>query len=294
METNYLALEARSVGVLQSRLGENIIINHPVGYQPQILVQSGLVDCVIVDTEIGFSQLGMMQKFLSAELGLTGRDFIEYVLDDFLKNPEKYISCHASLDELGLTERNLVKHVLYDFPNDLKKNISSLARWNRSRNPEVTLVAIPSERPGSYLKGLILSPYDGSKCYKKYSVPEYSKAHRDFMYNVTYEAISYAYKTWGARRIGITHFSRSKYGNNGEDYRRDLTTCQVEAMAHFCNIHKCVECFTFIDESDGNHPLEVVKEFNETQDIGVHRTINTKTTKFCGIDFIDLDWITAP
>lgn len=259
MKTNYLALEARSVGVLQSRLGENIIINHPVGYQLQTLVQRGLVDCVIVDTEDGFSQLGMMREFLSAEL--------------------------------GLTERNLVKHALNGFPKNLEKNISSLADWNRSRIPEVTLVAIPSERPSSHLKGLILSPYDGSACYKKYSTPEYSKTHRDFIYNVTYEAISCAYKTWGARRIGIAHFSRSKYGGK---YRRDLTTCQVEAMAHFCNIHKGVECVTFMDDSEGNHPLEVVKEFNETQGIGVHRTINTKTTKFWGIDFIDLDWITTP
>lgn len=273
-EADYLVLEAKSVGVLQTCLGESIIINHPVGYLLQTLVQRGLVDCVIVDTEDGFSQLGMMRHFLSKEL--------------------------------GLKERNLVKWVLDGFSEDMEKNISSLADWNRSRTPEVTLVAIPSERPSSRLKGLILSPYEGSECYKKYSAPEYFMTHRDFMYNVTYEAISYAYKIWGARRIGITHFSRSKYGLsscskhgvwrpiNQEKYRRDLTTCQIEAMTHFCNVHKGMECFTFLDDSKGNHPLEIVKEFNEIQDIGVHRTINTKTIKFLGIDFVDLDWTTAP
>lgn len=255
MNTNYLALEARSVGVLQSSLGENIIINHPVGYQLQTLVQGGVVDCVIVDTEDGFSQLGMMRKFLSAEL--------------------------------GLIERNLVKYVLNGFPQKLEKDISSLADWNRSRISEVTLIAIPSERPGSYLKGIILSPYDGSECYKKYSAPEYRKTYRDFMYNVTYEAISYAYKTWGARRIGITHFSGSKHRMK---YRRDLTTCQIESMTHFCNIHKGMECFTFLDDYEGNLPLEIVKDFNSSQNIGVHRTINIKTINFWGIDFVDLDW----
>lgn len=65
-------------------------------------------------------------------------------------------------------------------------------------------------------------------------------------------------------------------------------------MTHFCNVYKGMECFTFLDDSKDNHPLEIVKEFNEIQDIGVHRTINTKTIKFLGIDFVDLDWTTAP
>lgn len=126
LETDYLILEAESVGVLQTRLGEDIIINHPVGYRPQTLAERGLIDCVIVDTEDGFSQLGMMRHFLS--------------------------------EDLGLTERNLVKYVLDGFPDTLERNISSLADWNRFQNPEVTLVAIPSERQDSHSKGLILAP----------------------------------------------------------------------------------------------------------------------------------------
>lgn len=143
MKTDTLILEAKSVGVLHSRLGENIIIYHPVGFHIQTLAERNLVDTIIVDTEDGFSQLGGMRHFLSAEL--------------------------------GLTERNLVEYVMNGFPENLEKNISSLADWNRSRTPEVTLVAIPTERRSSLLKGLILAPYDGSECYKKYSAPEYNK-----------------------------------------------------------------------------------------------------------------------
>lgn len=254
-----LILDAESVCVLHTRLGERVIINHPLGYRFETLAESGVLDCVIVDTEDGFSQLGGMRSFLSRDL--------------------------------GLIERNLVKYVLDGFPSNLERNISSLADWNRARKPEVTLVAIPSGRQGSYLRGLILAPYEGSECYKQFSVPTYWRIHRDFMYNVTYEAIAYAYTHWGARRIGITHFSRGKFGG---EYRWDLTTCQVEAMAHFCAEHKGVESFSFIDQTKGNMPLEIVKEFNEKIEIGIHRPIVTTSVQLWGIDFVDLEWPRVP
>ena len=243
------------MGVLKTRLGERIVINHMVQYRLETLAERGLVDCVLVETEDGFSQLGQARQFLA--------------------------------DDLGLRERNLVKWVLDGMPEDLEKNIASLADWNRARESEVTLVAIPSEREGGYLKGLILCPYDGSRCYKKYAVPEYWNTYRDFVYNVTYEAISHAYRAWGARRIGITHFSRSKYDGT---YRHDLTTCQVEAMAHFCIDHQGMESFTFLDDSEGNQPLAIVKEFSDMHDIGAHRTIRTRAIEFWGIDFVTLEW----
>lgn len=130
-----------------------------------------------------------------------------------------------------------------------------------------------------------MPPHDGSECYKQYAGWDYGrpKPHRDFIYNVTYEAIAHAYKNWGARRIGITHLSRNKY-------HRDLTTCQVEAMAHFCSDHKGMESFTFLDDFKGNQPLEIVKQFNKIQDIGIHRSIITKSIKFWGIDVVYLEW----
>jgi len=58
------------VGVLRSRSGESTVINWSVGNSPKTLVKRGLIDCVIVETEDGFSQLGMMRRFLSHEIGL--------------------------------------------------------------------------------------------------------------------------------------------------------------------------------------------------------------------------------
>lgn len=240
---------------MRSILGEDVIINHSIGHRLETLGQNGLVDAVIVDTEDGFSQLGMMRQFLASDL--------------------------------GLQERNIVKWALDGFPVNLERNIASLADWNRSRYPEVTLVAIPSEKRDGYLKGLILSPYTGSRCYKRFSHPDYWVPHRDFMYNVTYEAISHAYSAWNARRIGLTHLSSLKYKGL---YHPDITRCQIEAIMHFCNEHKGMESFTFLDDTEGNSPLAILKDFTEMSDVGTHRTIRTKELEFWGITFVDLDW----
>lgn len=247
----HLILQAKRVAVLRSELGENIVINQPVGYSVETLAERGAIDCVIADTEDGFSPLGQMRSFLS--------------------------------HDLGLNERNLVKYAMDGLPDTLEKNISSLADWNRFQRDEVTLVAIPSERHGSHLRGLILTPYDASLCYEKFAHPQYrARPHRDFMYNVTYEAIAHAYTHWGSRRIGMCHFAR--YG-----LHRDTTTCQIEAIAHFCSDHKGMESFTFMDYQV-SEALVIVKEFNKMHDIGVHRPIATKSLQFWGIDFIDLEW----
>jgi hypothetical protein len=240
---------AGQVGALHVAPGYDVVVNHPVGLRVETLIKMSLVDALIVDSEDGFSQLGQMRDFVSADLGIQRRD--------------------------------LVRYVLAGFPNELERNISSLADWNRAREEAVTLVAIPSERSGSCLRGLILSPYDGSEVYKKFSYPGY-RAHRDFMYSVTYEAISYAYNRWGARRIAVTHLARSKYD-------RDVTTCQVEAMVHFASTHPNIESFTFLDDFRGNFPIEIVEEFNCLTDCGSHRPLKTAELEFWGICFIDLD-----
>ena len=255
MQPNSYLLKPECVGVLRSLLGEDVIINHAIGCRIETLAMSGLIDAFIVETEDGFSELGQARRFLARDL--------------------------------GLQERNLVKWVLDGLPDKLERNIASLADWNRARTPEVTLVAIPSEIRDSYLKGLVLSPYEGSECYKRFSRQEYRWTHTDFIYNVTYEAISYAYRTWNARRIGLTHFSRSKYRGS---YKWDVTTCQIQAIAHFCAENKGMESFTFIDDNKGNTPLAIVDKYSQSPDIGVHRPIQTKELDFWGIKFIDLDW----
>lgn len=247
-----LVLEAKRVATLGTRSGARIVFIQPGAYKLWTLVERGLVDCVISDTEDGFSPLGQMRRYLSSEL--------------------------------GLKERDLVRHVLEGFPETLERNISSLADWNRFRRDEVTLVAIPSDRHDGHLRGLILIPYDDSLCYKKFAQPEYGgRPHRDFMYNITYEAVAYAYRHWGVRRIGLSHFSR--YG-----YHRDKTTCQVEAIAHFCDEHEGMESFAFIDLWPREEVLDIVREFGLIQNRGVHRPIRTRTITFQGIDFVDLEW----
>ncbi len=255
MNPQSLPLDSQYVEVLHSRLGEDVAIYHPVGFKLKTLADSGLVDAVIVDTEDGFSQLGGWRDFLSSDL--------------------------------GLNQRNLAQWVLDGFPENLERNISSLADWNRERE-EITLVAIPSENPCGSLKGLVLAPYEGSQCYRKFPSPlRKSAIHRDFIYNVAYEAISHAYHKWGARRIGITHLSSSKFSVN---YQPDLTTCQVEAMFHFCADHSGMESFAFLDDTAGNMPLRLVDQYNSNTDIGCHRPIQSKRLEFWGISFIDLSW----
>ena len=252
MASDHPLLGPKSAVVLGTRFGESVAIYNSGHFKLATLAESGLVDCVIADAEDGFSPLGMLRSYLS--------------------------------EDLGISERNLVQLVLDGFPEILERNISSLADWSRFRRDEVTLVAIPSERQNGHLRGLVLTPYDDSLCYKKFASPEYgAHPNRDFMYNVTYEAIVHAYKHWGARRIGMSHFAR--YG-----FHRDTTTCQVEAIAHFCNDHKGMESFTFMDQAWGDVALEVVNEFNQMQDIGIHRQIKTYSLQHWGIDFIDLEW----
>lgn len=246
---------------LQCAQGHAVDIHHYTGSLVPLLAKHRLIDCVIVESEDGFSQLGMMRSFVSSDL--------------------------------GLTERDLVKHVFDGFPDDFEKNISSLADWNRFRNPNVTLVAIPSERDNSFLKGLILVPHDSSACYKQFAGWNYGtpRPYRDFFYNITYEAISHAYHKWGCKNILVTHFSSRKCRSI---YHPDLTTCQLEAMVHFCKDHPNIKSFTFLDDDQGNQPLKIVEEFNELDDTGAHRKITKEITKIFDVDFINITLPSCP
>ncbi len=253
---NELILSPEHVTAITTRLGENVIINHMPRFKLQTLAEQGVVDTIIVDSEDGFSQLGMMRRFISVDL--------------------------------GIAQRNLVKHVLDGFPSTLERNISSLADWNRFEAPDVTLIAIPSSRQEGLLRGVILSPYECCKCYEKYAVPEHSKAYRDFFYNVTFEAISYVYKVWGAKNIGLTHLA--SYRSSDARRLKDVTMCQIEAIVHFCNENTGIESFTLVGDQWSNCPLEVVRQFNNMESVGSHRAINTRSEEKWGIEFIHIDW----
>ena len=258
MSNSYLILDKKCVGSFRSALGEDIVINHLIGYKAQTLIEKNVIDCIIIEAEDGFSQLGQMREFVSLDL--------------------------------GIEQRNLHKYVLDGFPDNLERNISSLADWLRARTPEVTLIAIPSANKDGHLKGLILSPYDGSESYLQFAHAEHAKPYRDFVYNVTYESIIYAHSVWGVRNIGLTHFSRNNYKST---YNLDLTTCQIEAIMHFCNEYRGIESVTFFDDAEGNIPLDIVSKFSKSESIGGHHPIQKKILNFWGMDFIDLDWCSA-
>ena len=238
----------------ESTLGEKILIKHLVGYHAiKQLLESKKIDCIVVECEDGFSQLGGMRSLISKDL--------------------------------GFNERNLIKYALDGFPIDLKKNISSIADWCRS-NKEVTLAAMESNLKNSQLKGILICPYDDAQCYKKFSALEYPIPYRDFMYNVTYEAISHAYKKWNVKNIGITHFSRSKMSR---DFNSDTTICQLESAIHFSNEHKGIESFIFLDEVPGNQPIKMLAYLQNRKSIGRHRLIKTNVLEHIGVDFINLE-----
>ncbi len=254
MEIDTLVLEAKNVGVLHSHLDENIIIYHPVGLHVKTLAEKNLIDVIIVDSEDGWSQLGMMRRFLSADLGLRERDLVKYILD----------GC----------------------PTTFERNISSLADWNRYEAADVTLISIPSFKQDSLLKGVILAPYEYSHCYSKYAIPQHGKPYRDFFYNVTYEAISYAFKVWGAVNIGLAQLNTYSRIKNGGD----IAKCQVEALVHFCNENKGIQSFTLIGDFWESSSLEMVRQFSNMDNIGSHRMVSARTENRIGVDFTYVDW----
>lgn len=176
----------------------------------QLLAEES-VDCLIADSEDGFSQLGQERAFLSSELGY---------------------------------EDTSLKHFFVtDYPNRLEPSIGQLADWCRGRPAEITLVVIPSRRLNSKLKGLILSPYDGAQCYLQFANGEWAKPYRDFMYNVTWEALYQARYRLSAARPAVMHMSRTKTWRG--EFQRDTTYCQVEATLNFHDQYGGLQCITF-------------------------------------------------
>lgn len=167
-----------------------------------------------------------------------------------------------------------------------EKEIRHLADWNRFKNSQVTLVAIPSRRDGGYLRGVILAASESSECYERFAVPRYGRPYRDFYYNVTYEAISYASHAWGAQRLAISHLS----GCNC--FHEDIATCTAEALAHYCDSSiNVIESFTFLGDCDISlGHLAGISRLNIEGETGQHRPIFTETEQHEGHVLVHLDW----
>jgi hypothetical protein len=232
-----------------------IPIAHFVEDNIQKLIELHEIDVLLIEPEDGFSQLGNARTFLT--------------------------------HELGLKDRNLVQWTLNGMKPDFEPSISSLTDWARHTDPDVNLIAIPSNLTSSKLKGLILVPYADSLCYKQFAQGEFAKPYRDFFYNVTYEALFYALHIWKAKRPAIAHLSREKYRGV---YKQDITTCQVEASIHICNEFKGFEKITFWDCTVGNDLEACINYLEKNQQIKQHRKIKIDIQKHGKIDFVGLNW----
>jgi len=158
---------------------------------------------------------------------------------------------------------------------------------SHQKSERVTLIALPSHRKESMLRGLIISPSETSECYKHFAVPRFGAPYRDFFYNVTYEALSYATQRWGARRLGTFHLSA---GNN---FHSDIALCQAEAVAHFIGNKSenfKLDSFCFVGCCITSDHLSQVRAEDPAHFKGNHRPIQAKISSKDGYDLVDIRW----
>jgi hypothetical protein len=147
------------------------------------------------------------------------------------------------------------------FADDLgipEAEISARADWNHFRNERVALIALASRRADSLLRGLILAPGESSKCYEDLRAKRNRRFSQHFYYHVTYGAIAHASKSWGARRLGISHLS------NSGSFSEDIASCNAEALAHFCEnaVAPAIDSFIFAGCCIEPWHLERIKQQN--------------------------------
>lgn len=164
--------------------------------------------------------------------------------------------------------------------------IRNLARWNRFKNPRVSLIAMQSRRTESLLRGVVLAASGSSVCYEQYAIHRYGRPYRDFYYNVTYESIAHVCEQWGARRLGISHLS------GVGAFHEDIAICNVEALAHYCNSTPLanVESLTFLDCGSSIEHFRGVSRLSLEGFPGHHRPTSTELLHREGFQLIHLDW----
>jgi len=176
------------------------------------------------------------------------------------------------------------------FERDLQlpyhETIRPLADWNLSENSRVTLVAIPSKNPEGYLRGIILAPGNNAASYKRFAGPEHGGPGRSYYYNVAYEAISFACRHWGARKIAISHLSGSGR------FHEDMATCQAEALAHFCDAEPSAapESFVFCGCCITLDHLNGIRRLNPETGRTWHRPIRVEMEIISDATLLHLDW----
>lgn len=211
---------------------------------------------------------------------------------DFNSSPERLVQqgdvdCYiVSTDEDGFSPLGASKQF---FANELaidEEEIGRLAHWNRFDNPQISLIGLPSRRPKSQLRGVVLAAGETSRCYEQFGIAFLGRPHRDFYYNVAYESIAYSAIVLGAKKIAMTHLSGSGH------FHEDIATCVAEALAHFCDNHDNPEIHSFLFTGcciDPNH-FRGIRRLNAEGDITEHRNIHTQTEQREGYEVVSLDW----
>ena len=196
------------------------------------------------------------------------------------------IDCLIVASEDGFTPFGAYRRL---FASEIGVNEAALGRLAESnqKSERVALIALPSHRKESRLRGLIISPSETSECYKQFAVPRFGAPYRDFFYNVTYEALSYATQRWGARRLGTFHLSA---GNN---FHSDIALCQAEAVAHFTGRKSRdvkLDSFCFVGCCITSDHLSELRNEDPAHFTGNHRPIQTRISSKDGYDLVDICW----
>lgn len=189
------------------------------------------------------------------------------------------VASEDGFSPLGLNRKFLASDLGVD-----EEMIGKLARWNRFENERFTLVAIPSQRSDSQLRGVILAPSETSACYKR--LPNRGRPpHRSFYYNVSYESIAYICGQWGARRPAISHLSASGH------FHEDIATCNAEALANYFDANPTgIQSFTFLGCCISESHLAGIARLNAEGGTGKHRPITIELEKHSQHSLIHLSW----
>jgi hypothetical protein len=194
--------------------------------------------------------------------------------------------CFILATEYGFSPLGLAGDVIASELDLRTHDIANIANWNRSENEEVSLVGIKKRNSDkkSFLKGSILAASETSISYEQFKND--NRPCRDFIYNVTYEAIYYAAHTLKARKLTISHLSAA--GN----YHQDMATCTAEALAHFHDeFPGMIDSLLFVGCCINEDHFKGIRELNKEGDITKHRPIQTTSTKKDGFDVVSLSTI---
>jgi hypothetical protein len=196
------------------------------------------------------------------------------------------VDCFIVSSEDGFSPLGAAKKFFSRELNIAESKISHLARFNRFLNQEVSLIGLPNQNTSSKLRGVILAAGESSDCYEQFATAFYGKPYRDFYYNVAYESISYAAHVLGARKIAISHLSGSHH------FHKDIATCIVEALTHFCDRVDSPEIDSFlfvgccIEEShfSGIQQLSMERGISEHHDIRLGYSLENE------FEVVSLNW----